>query len=161
MATTDIRFINDFEEAVAKLFAPYILEGQEFTAYIEENNEFVIKVANIIHSSTSETSSESTFQLLSSVNTASKQITSLQKQTDTLENQLRNIAGIQTQISTLNGEIDESLVDFAWASVQEDISTLRGYIGTLEEQFDALQQSYDTLSQEVHGQNTSTEYNPS
>ena len=151
-----VRFLANLQ----RLFAPKIVDGQVFTAYIDRNsNEFTIQADNVIYSSPRGITSDSTSQLIDEVNSASRQISTLQNQADTLGNQLRNIAGIQTQISTLSGEIDDSLVDFAWASVQEDISTLRGYIGTLEEQFDALQESYDTLSQEVHGQITSTEYN--
>ena len=51
MAKTDTRFINGLEEAVAKLFAPIITEGQSVTCYVDEAmTPYFIQGDNIITS---------------------------------------------------------------------------------------------------------------
>ena len=59
MAKTDVRFIDGLEDAVAKLFAPAISDGQIITCYIDEAmNPYPIHGDNIITSSSTGASSQ-------------------------------------------------------------------------------------------------------
>ena len=59
MAKTDARFIDGLEDAVAKLFAPVIADGQSITCYVDEAmTPYPIHGDNIITSSSTGASSQ-------------------------------------------------------------------------------------------------------
>ena len=138
-----------------KVFAPKIIDGQEFIAYIDgDSNSFIIQAENVINASTSNSSFDS-----EAVENLAIQLSALQSQADSLENFCRSIPALQTQISTLSGDTEEGLLDFEWAFIQEAISDLNEAIARLELKIDEMQETIDTLSLELHGQVTSeTEY---
>ena len=138
-----------------KVFAPKIIDGQEFIAYIDgDSNSLIIQAENVINASTSNSSFDS-----EAVENLAIQLSALQSQADSLENFCRSIPALQTQISTLSGDTEEGLLDFEWAFIQEAISDLNEAIVGLELKIYEMQETIDTLSLELHGQVTSeTEY---
>lgn len=123
MAQVDaFRFLANLQQ----LFAPSISDNQEFVAYIDgSSNSFVIQGDNLIHASTGENTNLNPEE----ISALSRQITSLQSQTDSVENFCRNISAFQTQITTLSGGT-EGLPVFEWASIQAKIDEMNSDIST-------------------------------
>ena len=144
MAQVDaFRFLSNLQ----KLFAPSISDNQEFIAYIDgQSNKLIIQGDNIVHASSDgeNINSEDVQQLLLEVSSASRQLNSIQIQTDNLENLCRQIPILQTQISTLSGNTEEGLPDFAWASIQEDIGNIKGDISDLSSTLESLESNFNS-----------------
>ena len=129
------RFIRNFHT----LFAPNILDGQEFIAYIEADNYLQVQADNVIQSTRNSNSDAAALDELSS------RISSLKSQTDNLEDFCLTIPGLQTQINTLSGS-PEGLTDFAWASMRHDILSLQNKLSALDSKVAELKATVDALS---------------
>lgn len=151
MAQVDAtRFIKNLQE----LFAPSISDNQEFTAYIDgQINEFVIQGDNIINASSGGNNIDSgdIQQLLAEITTASRQLTALQSQADSLENFCRSIPALQTQISTLSGDTEEGLLDFEWAFIQEAISDMKANISEFSGRLEPLEEKISSIENQFYG----------
>ena len=161
MAKVDaVRFLDNLQ----KFFAPAIFEGQEFTAYIDwQSNELLVQAENILNVSSNNVDTEFIQQLLNEANRIFRQFSSIQSQVDALENLCRNIPALRAQIETLHGEIEDGLINFTWASIQDELFELKLYINklveaqnegisaderilVLEDRFNTLQEVVDDLS---------------
>lgn len=111
----DIRRLADY---IPELFAPQIIDGQEFFAYIDGNsNSFTIQAENILHASVSNLDSND-------VENLAAKLALLQAQADSLETLANSIPAVSTQIQTLSGQT-EGLPNFEFASLHEEIAELK------------------------------------
>ena len=133
MAQVDaLRFLANLQ----KLFAPAILDGQEFTAYIDgDSNSLVIKTDNIVQASSGSNID------MAAVASVESQLVSLKAQADSLENFCGSIPALQAQLTTLSGSTDGE-VDFEWALLSQEITELKGDIQTCNDKITALEESY-------------------
>ena len=134
MAQVDaFRFLAHLQE----LFAPKITEGQVFFAYIDEDNSFNVLADNVIQTSSNQTSSDLT--------DVTVKIASLQSQADNLEEFCKSIPGLQTQLETISGS-SEGIIDFAWASITNDIIVMGSLILNLENRIAELEATVRQLT---------------
>ena len=141
MAQVDaLRFLVNLQ----KLFAPAILDGQEFTAYIDgDSNSLVIKTDNIIQAF-----SGSNIDTLAIARVES-QLDSLKAQADSLESIFRFIPAIQNQIITLSGSTDGE-VDFEWALLSQEIAELKGDIQECNDRIDNIETELKEKSDSIY-----------
>ena len=131
-----------------KVFAPKIIDGQEFIAYIDgDSNSLIIQAENVINASTSNSSFDS-----EAVENLALQLSALQSKANSLEITCRNIPALQTQIQTLSGE-SEGLIDFEYAFLIDELGEVKGElaecvgkIATLEEMYHYLENALDNSS---------------
>ena len=134
MAQVDaFRFLAHLQE----LFAPKITEGQVFFSYIDEDNSFNVLADNVIQTSSNQTSSDLT--------DVTVKIASLQSQADNLEEFCKSIPGLQTQLETISGS-SEGIIDFAWASITNDIIVMGSLILNLENRIAELEATVRQLT---------------
>ena len=130
-----------------KVFAPKIIDGQEFIAYIDgDSNSFIIQAENVINASTSNSSFDS-----EAVENLAIQLSALQSQADSLENFCRSIPALQTQISTLSGDTEEGLLDFEWAFIQEAISDMKANISEFSGRLEPLEEKISSIENQFYG----------
>lgn len=130
-----------------KVFAPKIIDGQEFIAYIDgDSNSLIIQAENVINASTSNSSFDS-----EAVENLAIQLTALQSQADSLENLCRSIPTLQTQISTLSGDTEEGLLDFEWAFIQEAISDMKANISEFSGRLEPLEKKISSIENQFYG----------
>lgn len=130
-----------------KVFAPKIIDGQEFIAYIDgDSNSLIIQAENVINASTSNSSFDS-----EAVENLAIQLTALQSQADSLENFCRSIPALQTQISTLSGDTEEGLLDFEWAFIQEAISDMKANISEFSGRLEPLEEKISSIENQFYG----------
>lgn len=130
-----------------KVFAPKIIDGQEFIAYIDgDSNSLIIQAENVINASTSNSSFDS-----EAVENLAIQLTALQSQADSLENLCRSIPALQTQISTLSGDTEEGLLDFEWAFIQEAISDMKANISEFSGRLEPLEEKISSIENQFYG----------
>lgn len=125
MAQVDaLRFLS----RISLLFAPDIQDGQQFVAYIDEDNSFTVQADNVIR-----TSGGGAALLPEQVEEIEQRLTSLQTQADSLESFCLNIPGLQAQIQTLSGSNDDP-VDFAYAYLVSEIREIKSEMSILSAQ---------------------------
>ena len=130
-----------------KVFAPKIIDGQEFIAYIDgDSNSLIIQAENVINASTSNSSFDS-----EAVENLAIQLSALQSQADSLENFCRSIPALQTQISTLSGDTEEGLLDFEWAFIQEAISDMKANISEFSGRLEPLEEKISSIENQFYG----------
>lgn len=130
-----------------KVFAPKIIDGQEFIAYIDgDSNSLIIQAENVINASTSNSSFDS-----EAVENLAIQLSALQSQADSLENFCRSIPALQTQISTLSGDTEEGLLDFEWAFIQEAISDMKANISEFSGRLEPLEEKISNIENQFYG----------
>ena len=130
-----------------KVFAPKIIDGQEFIAYIDgDSNSLIIQAENVINASTSNSSFDS-----EAVENLAIQLSALQSQADSLENFCRSIPALQTQISTLSGDTEEGLLDFEWAFIQEAISDMKANISEFSGRLEPLEKKISSIENQFYG----------
>ena len=130
-----------------KVFAPKIIDGQEFIVYIDgDSNSLIIQAENVINASTSNSSFDS-----EAVENLAIQLSALQSQADSLENFCRSIPALQTQISTLSGDTEEGLLDFEWAFIQEAISDMKANISEFSGRLEPLEEKISSIENQFYG----------
>lgn len=130
-----------------KVFAPKIIDGQEFIAYIDgDSNSLIIQAENVINASTGNSSFDS-----EAVENLAIQLSALQSQADSLENFCRSIPALQTQISTLSGDTEEGLLDFEWAFIQEAISDMKANISEFSGRLEPLEEKISSIENQFYG----------
>ena len=134
-----------FLSRVSLLFAPDIQEGQQFVAYIDEDNSFTVQADNVLRAPGSGDNLTS-----AQVAEIQQRFTDLQNQADAFKSFCKNIQGLQTQIQTLSGSADES-TDF-------DYSFIIGEILDIRSELSSLSHTVETLENEVYSQLVSQKY---
>ena len=130
MAQVDaFRFLHNF----SKLFAPNILDGQVFTAYIGENNSYNVQADNILMASTGNSLNSDDIDELE------QRFLALDSHAREFEAFCSNISSLQTQIQSLSGSTDgQSSIEFDFTYLHETISEIRSDIATLNARIDQL-----------------------
>ena len=133
MAQVDAsRFLNNLHA----LFAPTIYDGQEFTAYIDgDENSLVIQGENILYPS----SGNLHFGVLAAeLDDTSKQIRALQNKADSIEDLCRAIPSFISKIDTISGEF-EGIPDFQFDIFHFNFFELRDKLISLEEKINSFE----------------------
>lgn len=128
MAQVDVlRFVGKIQE----LFAPSIIDGQVFVAYIDEDNSLTIQTENIIKASSD---GLNTAQL----DDIAQRITAIKTQADELEELCSHIPVISAAVTTLadsSGNIDTVLFsEYAFSELYGDFHLLNSRVNTIEAQ---------------------------
>ncbi len=132
MAQVDIlRFVSKIQE----LFAPHILEGQVFVAYIGEDNSFTIQAENIIKASSDGLNT-------AQIDDIAQRISAIKVQANELEELCSNIPVISATLTTLadsNGDINTALFgEYAYSDIYNYVHNtyqmLTNRMNTLEAQ---------------------------
>lgn len=137
MGQIDSRFLNN----VSRLFAPKIHEGQTFTAYMDsDNNSFTVQTDNIIGNSMSIDTAKIN-KLSQDVEDAARTANTILQQCNEMLSTLRGVSAFATEIENLSGD-ESGQVDFAFASLAEDVATLRAEISDLNSGSDSSTDEY-------------------
>lgn len=147
MAQIDaFRFLRN----VAMLLAPNIKDGQEFIAYVDEDNEFTVLADNIIKASGGGGESIDTAQ----VQEIAGRISALKSQADEIEAMCSNVPALLTQIETLSGSTEaEGTIDFEWAFLSEQVNEMKEDICNIKVKLREISTIINSLHGEVISEN--------
>ncbi|MBQ3347448.1 MAG: hypothetical protein IJG39_10210 [Synergistaceae bacterium] len=120
---------------VAQLFAPDILDGQTFIAYIGKDNSFTVQADNIIKAQGGTNTGDEKIEELYG------RISDIKSQADSLEAFCKNIPALQSQIQSLSGS-NEAAAEFYYSYLYNELSKLSAEISGLDSRMTAIEDEW-------------------